>query len=424
MDWDTYYGGRFFDTTFCFIVFDIVIRINVRYILVVFLCMASGMMYAQKKEISSARDDVHQGKNLENAEKTMQRLLRDSANRRNEKIWEILFDSQRKQYEQGNEKLYLNQKYDTLTLFNTASRMFTSMEAYDSIDALPDKKGRVRPRYRKDNSELLNTLRPNLYRGGLFLLHRQKYAEAYALFCQYLDCASQPLFADYHYAERDTQMSAAAYWALYSAYKMNDAVKVLHHAPLALTDGTHHELVLQHLSETYFAIKDTMRAVAMLRDGFSRYPHTSYFYTHLIDYFTQTRQWDEALVLTDSALHKDSANVVYPLTKSSILLNKGCYKESYAISDSLLQHNDSLTEAHLYAGLAKFNEAVTLDKMTQTSKRRKAIIKLYREALPHLEIYRKDSPDRMDLWGLPLYTIYLNLNMGKQFDEIDKLMKK
>lgn len=386
--------------------------------------MVSGMMYAQKKEISSARVDVHNGKNLERAEETMQRLLRDSANRRNEKIWEILFDSQRKQYEQGNEKLYLNQKYDTLTLFNTASRMFTSMEAYDSIDALPDKKGRVRPRHRKDNSELLNTLRPNLYRGGLFQLHRQKYAEAYALFCQYLDCASQPLFADYHYAERDTQMPAAAYWALYSAYKMNDADKVLLHAPLALTDGTHHELVLQHLSETYFAINDTMRAVAMLRDGFSRYPHTSYFYTHLIEYFTQTRQWDGALALTDSALRKDSANVVYHLTKSSILLNKGCYKESYAISDSLLQHNDSLTEAHLNAGLAKFNEAVTLDKMTQTSKRRRAIIKLYREALPHLEMYRRASPDRIDLWGLPLYTIYLNLNMGKQFDEIDKLMKK
>jgi len=33
-------------------------------------------------------------------------------------------------------------------------------------------------------------------------------------------------------------------------------------------------------------------------------------------------------------------------------------------------------------------------------------------------------PDRKDAWGLPLYTIYLNLNMGKKFDEIDELMKK
>ena len=30
----------------------------------------------------------------------------------------------------------------------------------------------------------------------------------------------------------------------------------------------------------------------------------------------------------------------------------------------------------------------------------------------------------MSKWAFPLYTIYLNLNMGKEFDEIDKIMKK
>ena len=29
-----------------------------------------------------------------------------------------------------------------------------------------------------------------------------------------------------------------------------------------------------------------------------------------------------------------------------------------------------------------------------------------------------------DQWALPLYTIYLNLNMGKEFDEIDKLLNQ
>ena len=44
--------------------------------------------------------------------------------------------------------------------------------------------------------------------------------------------------------------------------------------------------------------------------------------------------------------------------------------------------------------------------------------------MPYLETYRRMREDKVDTWGLPLYTIYLNLNMGKQFDEIDKLMKK
>ncbi len=106
------------------------------------------------------------------------------------------------------------------------------------------------------------------------------------------------------------------------------------------------------------------------------------------------------------------------------MLNQGDYKESYAISDSLLQKNDSLPEANLNAGLAKFNEGVKLDKAVQSPKQRRAILKLYQESLPYLEKYRSLRPDRKDAWGLPLYTIYLNLNMGKKFDEIDELMKK
>ena len=35
----------------------------------------------------------------------------------NKKIWNILFDAVKKQYEQGNEKLYLKQAYDTAQLF-------------------------------------------------------------------------------------------------------------------------------------------------------------------------------------------------------------------------------------------------------------------------------------------------------------------
>ena len=64
---------------------------------------------AQKKEISLAKDNIKKGTNLEQAESSMANLLKDSANRNNEKIWLTLYEAQKKQYEQGNEKLYLKQ---------------------------------------------------------------------------------------------------------------------------------------------------------------------------------------------------------------------------------------------------------------------------------------------------------------------------
>ena len=144
-----------------------------RIILLLFLLVIGPNAWSQKKVISAAMDNVKKGNSLDKAEQSMLDLLKDSANLHNSKIWDVLFESQRKQYEQGNEKLYLKQQYDTASLFNIASRMFTVMERYDSIDALPDKKGHVKLKYRKDNSTFLNVVRPNLYTGGRFFIHKQ-----------------------------------------------------------------------------------------------------------------------------------------------------------------------------------------------------------------------------------------------------------
>ena len=41
-----------------------------------------------------------------------------------------------------------------------------------------------------------------------------------------------------------------------------------------------------------------------------------------------------------------------------------------------------------------------------------------------MEKYRELEPTVKSKWLAPLYTIYLNLNMGKEFDEIDKIRKE
>lgn len=126
-----------------------------------------GGCHGTEKQISTAKENVKKGSNLENAEQTMCTLLKDSANRNNTKIWSVLFDALKKQYEQANEKIYLKQQYDTANLFNIASRMYQQMEAFDSIDAMPDEKGRVKLTMRKVNADFLNRLRPNLFSGGI-----------------------------------------------------------------------------------------------------------------------------------------------------------------------------------------------------------------------------------------------------------------
>ena len=98
---------------------------------------------AQKKELAQARTLIKSGKELDKAINMMDKLLRDSLNRRNMQVWQVRAEAIRAQYEQGNERLYLKQKQDTAELFLLARKMFLAYQQADSIDALPDRKGNV-----------------------------------------------------------------------------------------------------------------------------------------------------------------------------------------------------------------------------------------------------------------------------------------
>ena len=156
--------------------------------------MITPCLWAQKKELSQARSYIKSGKDFDKAERLMTDLLKkDTANRQNERIYLTWFQAVTKQYEAANEKLYLRQKYDTAAFFNLTRRLFLIAGHLDTLDATPDEKGRVKIRYREDNAEMLNRLRPNLYYGGTFFVRKEQYPVAFDFFESYLKTADQPL---------------------------------------------------------------------------------------------------------------------------------------------------------------------------------------------------------------------------------------
>lgn len=380
---------------------------------------------AQKKAINQAQTYIKSGKNLDKAEKLMEDLLKDSLHRENIKIWITLAEALKKQYEQGNEKLYLKQKYDTLALFNNARKMFLVHEGLDSIDAKPDKKGKINIKYRDKNAEYLNTFRPNLYNAGSFFFRKNDYAKAYEYYDMYLDCARQPLFEKYNYAQRDTMMPQAGFWALYAGYRMRNADKVLKYREYAEKDSARLDNVIQYLAETFIMQKDTVQYVEQLKKGFERNPAHPFFFPHIIDYYNSKGMADSANVIINGALESDSINQLFLFAKSTALLNEGDFEQCIAITQRLMQLNDSLPEAYCNMGLAYYNKALNLEKtLPRTRKNRKTVNAYYEQSRPYMEKYRAMAPDQQSKWVPPLYTIYLNLNMGKEFEEIDKLISK
>ena len=387
-----------------------------------------GMM-AQKKQLSQARDILKEGKHPEKAESLMMELLKDSANRNNIKIWNVLFNAQTMRYEQYNEKIYVQKGQDTLALFNTASKMFISALAIDSIDAMPDAKGRVVPKYRQHNASYLNVIRPNLFNGGVYLIKKNKLNDAIPFFEQYIDCARRPLFAAYDYSHNDRYLSQAAYWAMYCSNQLGYYDDVLAYYKFAINDTLHLSSVLQYCSEALYHKSDTDAYVSELHKGFEMYPTHPYFFPRLVEYYGQSKQYDNAMQVVDKALETDSTNTLFRFAKSNVCLNTKRYDECIAICDKLLAEGNQMADAYYNAGLAYFNKAIDIEKKlmsshksrTQRKQCQEQREKFYRQSLSYLDTYRYMAPDKQSLWSVPLYTIYLSLNMGAEFEEIEKL---
>lgn len=406
--------------------FAIMIRKLFALFLLLLLSLSSAVpAVAQRKEIAQAKDNVKAGKKLAEAEASMRHLLADSANRNNDKIWLVLFDAVKKQYEDINEKMYLKQSTDTAKLFDAAYRMFGVLEALDSVDAMPDKDGRIKLKYRRKHADYLDAYRKNLYTGGSYFLNKQDYPRAFKLFAAYIDCASQPLFESRQYASRDKRLPSAAFYALYSGYRANDAAATLRYKQLAETDTARLPLTLEYEAETYRAQADSVGYLATLEKGFAHDPASGYFFPHLFDYRFQRGDTARALDVCNRSLAVNAKSTVAMEAKSAVLLTMKRYDECVQVCDSVIAADDAAANAYLNAGLAYFNQAVKIDNAPKHTRAERAeMLALYRKSLKYMQPYRQLAPARSDLWAMPLYTIYLNLNMGKEFVEIDAIMKQ
>ena len=370
--------------------------------------------------MAEAENYLRSGKNYDKAEQLMTNLLKDSANQQNPRIYDLWLQAVEKQYQAINEKMYKHQAVDTLKLFTLNRRIFSIAETLDSIDARPDKKGRVSPDYRKDNSLRLLGYRPNLFFGGAHHLRKGDFPTAYDFFETYIDCARQPLFTDHDLMNTDARMDEAAYWATYCGYRMNDPVLTLRHHELARRDTSKLDYTLQYVAEAWKQLGDKQRYAEILWEGFAFFPQSTYFFPRLMDAYTAKGNYEQALSVADEALKADSLNELYLFAKSTMLLNLGRNAECLEISNRLIAINDQMADAYYNAGTACLNIILKMD----SRRHKKQIRKIYQKAQPYMETYRQLAPEAKDKWGPALYRIYFNLNLGKQFDEIDKILKK
>lgn len=373
-----------------------------------------------RQNISEARTILKSGRGGDQAERLMTDLLKDSVNREDKRIYAVWYDAVLMQYLAVNEKLYMKQRQDTAQFLDLTRRLFNVATALDSLDMRPDKKGRVAPEYRRDHARQLSTYRPNLFAAVTYFVRKGDYVKAYDYGETYIATARQPLFSDLRLDSTDSRMSEAAYWTTYSGYRQQDAVRTLRYRQLALRDTSKTAYTLQYIAEARRWLKDDSLYLETLRQGFRDYPRNPYFFPRLMDYYTSHKDYHRALRVVNCALEANDSSQLTLFAKATVLFDLGHFDESIRVSEQLLERNDTMPEPYYNIGSCYMNKALALSPLREKKQQRR----FYQQARQYMERYRQLAPDERQKWGPALYRIYLNLNMGRQFDEIDRLLNQ
>ena len=321
-----------------------------------------------------------------------------------------------------NTKAYLKQVCDTAALFSTLLNMYGNLYKCDSVDVLPNAKGVVRQKYKSKTNNLRLKHLSNILNGGKYYLSKNNYATAYSFFDSYYTF-TQP---------SDANLAKVAYWATFSSYKLgqyNNTIKYIDKAFEAV--GEKECAVLQeYKSRSHLALNDIEAYTTDLLNGVRKYPYHDFFFVNLADIYCERHLYKEGLALADSLISLDSQKPLYWFSKSKIELAENNYEKCIEYSDSTIRRDSTYTDAYYNKGISFLNLALIRQDAACTDlldpkcmEDKKAIEILYRKAQPCMETVRKLEPENKERWGRHLYRIYMFLNRGKEFEEIDKLLR-
>lgn len=328
-----------------------------------------------------------------------------------------------------NKKMYLNQKPDTTKYLNLIYSLYESALICDSLDQIPNEKGKVQIKHREANQQKLLQFRKNLATADKYFYQKKDYKNAYKFADLYLDSRKAEIFNTEkgRSAVAAEDSVASSFLAVFFAYAYNNYKGVVKHLNVAMNDTARLAQLLEVGSASYYALGDTATANVLLLDGVDKYPTNEYFYLTLLKYYNSKGQYEKALELVDTVIVHlpDNRNCWFLKAKEHEYLHQ--YDEALDALDHVVSKNTDDFEAYSNIGsinitrahseYENFNLKVT-DKGYAAG--RKKINDLYKKAMKAYEQCRKYAEKSPELWLTGLRECYYKLNLGKELKALEK----
>lgn len=381
------------------------------------LMLCASLTFAQKKAVKDAKSNIDK---TADARALIKPALTDPETANDPETWmvagNIEYNAFSKQYDAEMTKVLnnnsgWNQEVIATSLYN----MIPYYEKADALGQLPDEKGKVKNKVRKDIVKNITTAYPFLINAGVYyntlgneasnnndsIKAKEDYTKAADLFECFWEVPSWNMFEKEPIADSENTPIIKIY-AVYASISANDhdrAIKLLKklmNEPYVANDTYTEETIYELLTSEYNANGEKENYLEMLKLGTNKFPTSKYFTPNYINEMLNADKVDEAIALLDQAVVNDPSSVCDLMSvKSSLLVAKKKYDDAIQINNDILAKDTNCTRAIYGLGYVSALKAEDLalqaNKETNPAKQKeleKESVALYKSSVPYLEKYR------------------------------------
>lgn len=391
----------------------------------------AGSSFGQKKAVNGAKSEAKADKpNFGEARTLIKGALENPETKNDPNTWYVAGDIENAEFDKlRTSKEFLKQTVDEKVMYDALYNVLPYFLVCDSLDQLPDEKGKVKPKFRKNMKSIIHANAQYLINGGAYYYENQDYPKAYNFFQQYISIPDLAMFKEDKepvISKNDSTYKMIKFYSGIAASQMDDHQKAIAAYESLKNDDYRTNDVYQYLAGEYDLAKDSVNFIKVLKEGVEKFPDNSYFLLNLINQHIYSGKTDEAIVYLNKAIVQkpDDAQLYEVLGKIYESRNEvDKASENFRKSLSI---NPEYTEAIGDVGRIYYNQAVELQQkandIADQKEYKEAIVKvkdLFQQALPYFEKVHKLDPDNRE-YKLALRGIYYSLDKGPELEAIEK----
>lgn len=399
-----------------------------RILSVLLVCASVMTPLLAQKELKALRSFV-KAKNTSEAWKEVTRLETDSTCKHLLKVYELAIKTQIQINDVENEKVYLKKPCDTTKLFESTRLIFCYIHKADSLERAQKMDEGKRHQIDSDKAKLAERYYGNLKAGASYFYSRKKYQEAQRYLDMLLSISRSPLLDEDDREELAKNYKMNAYQYTYCAFQNKDFAQLERYKSTLFADERYHHSALEMYARATKSSAQNEAFEVYLEQGATTFPTNPYFFDELAQIYVADERYAQCIELADHQLSVDSVSLKAMYLKAFALYKKNDEKACIEVAKQLVANDISslYPEANYFAGQFIMNRLEKIHLPTRMNSKafvqaKNQMKEVCTEALPYLERYRKLCPSEHQKWAPLLYRIYLELNMGTEFEDVSRYM--